>query len=42
VQVIGDAAVLTFRYVSYGSEDAMRWNCTEVYQHSGDGWKIVH
>ena len=42
VQVIGDAAVLTFRFDSHGSEGAMRWNCTEVYQRFGDGWKIVH
>jgi len=42
VQVIGDAAILTFRFVSQGSEGEARWNCTEVYQRIGDDWKIVH
>jgi ketosteroid isomerase-like protein len=42
VQVIGDAAILSFRFVSYGSEGSMRWNCTEVYQRLETGWKIVH
>jgi hypothetical protein len=42
VQVIGDAAILTFQFDSYGSEGVMHWNCTEVYQRFGDGWKIAH
>jgi hypothetical protein len=42
VQIIGDAAILTFRYVSQGSEGAMRWNCTEVYQRFEAGWRIIH
>jgi ketosteroid isomerase-like protein len=42
VQFIGDAAILTFHYVSQGSEGAKRWNCTEVYKRSSDEWKIVH
>ena len=42
VQLIGEAAVLTFNYVSYGgSEDAYRWNCTEVYRRTGDSWEII-
>jgi hypothetical protein len=42
VQVIGDAAVLTFNYVSYGgAEDEYRWNCTEVYRRSGEEWQII-
>jgi ketosteroid isomerase-like protein len=42
VHVIGDAAILTFQFVSHGSEGAMRWNCTEVYQKLDGDWKIVH
>jgi len=42
VQVIGDAAILTFQFDSYVSEGVMHWNCTEVYQRFGDGWKIAH
>jgi hypothetical protein len=42
VQVVGDAAVLTFNYVSYGgNEDQHPWNCTEVYRRSGDRWEII-
>ena len=42
VQLVGDAAVLTFNYVSYGgNEDAYRWNCTEVFRHRDDEWKII-
>ena len=41
VQVIGDAAVLTFNYVSYTGEAESRWNCTEVYRRNGDRWQIV-
>ncbi len=42
VQRVGDAAMLTFNYVSYcGTEDAYLWNCTEVYRRSGDRWEII-
>ena len=42
VQPVGDAAVLTFNYVSYGgAEDEYRWNCTEVYRWSGEDWEII-
>jgi len=42
VQISGDTAVLTFRFVSEGSEGETRWNCTEVYRRFGEDWKIVH
>ncbi|MEW6402091.1 MAG: DUF4440 domain-containing protein [Chloroflexota bacterium] len=41
VQVIGDAAVLTFNYVSYKGEEESRWNCTEVYRRDGERWQII-
>lgn len=42
VQMAGEAAVLTFNFISYGgNEDAMRWNCTEVYRHQQGLWKII-
>ncbi len=41
VQVIGDAAVLTFNYVSYTGEKEDRWNCTEVYRRDGERWQII-
>jgi ketosteroid isomerase-like protein len=42
VQVIGDAAILTFQYISQTGDEAAYWNCTEVYQRTGDDWRIVH
>ena len=43
VQLAGDAAVLTFNFVSYaGSEGGdMHWNCTEVYRRMDDTWRII-
>jgi hypothetical protein len=43
VQDIGDAAILTFRFVSSnGGEGAeTRWNCTEVYRRQDESWRIV-
>jgi hypothetical protein len=41
VQVYGEAAVLTFNYVSYTGKTQMRWNCTEVYQHRDGHWRII-
>jgi ketosteroid isomerase-like protein len=42
VQRVGDLAVLTFNFVSYGgNEDAFRWNCTEAYRRSGGQWRII-
>lgn len=44
VQVTGDAAVLSFRFVSWnGSEGArVAWNCSEVYRRAPEGWRIIH
>jgi ketosteroid isomerase-like protein len=42
VQQVGDVAVLTFNFVSYGgADDAYPWNCTEVYRRSGESWEII-
>ena len=41
VQVVGDAAVLTFNYVSYAGDTEYRWNCTEVYRRNGNRWQII-
>jgi len=42
VQVVGDAAVLTFNYASYGAQgEPSRWNCTEVYRRKGENWEII-
>ena len=42
VQLVGDAAILTFNFVSYGGdENEYRWNCTEVYRRAGEKWEII-
>lgn len=42
VQRVGDAAVLTFNYVSYsGAGGEHRWNCTEVDRRSAGRWEII-
>ncbi len=42
VQVVGDAAVLTFNFASYGSGGgASRWNCTEVFRRAGEVWRLI-
>jgi ketosteroid isomerase-like protein len=42
VQVVGEAAILTFQFDGSGSEGTLRWNTTEVYRQTAAGWKIVH
>lgn len=44
VQAAGDTAVLTFQYVYRfdNSDRAERWNTTEVYKKTKDGWRIIH
>lgn len=42
VQVVGEAAVLTYNFVSYGGNDiAFRWNCTEVFRYTADRWLLI-
>lgn len=39
----GDLAVLSFQFVSQGSEGQRRWNTTEAYRRDPErGWRIVH
>lgn len=41
VQVLNDAAVLTFNYKS-SNKPSNGWNCTEVYHRTPAGWRIAH
>lgn len=41
VQLCGDAAVLTYNFVSYAQGKTNRWNCTEVYRQTGSTWRII-
>jgi len=42
VQFAGDAAILTFCFVSEGSEGTARWHATEVYRNFDGCWRIIH
>jgi ketosteroid isomerase-like protein len=42
VQEAGDVAVLSFQFVSRGSEGSVKWNATEVYRKLPEGWRIIH
>ncbi len=43
VQVLENAAVLTYHFVAYGDDgDTFPWNCTEVFRLTHGEWKIVH
>jgi hypothetical protein len=42
VQVAGDAAaVLTFNFIGRTGDTVDRWNCTEVYRNTPQGWRIL-
>jgi hypothetical protein len=42
VQAVPGMAALSFNFVSLAHDGAeSRWNCTEVYRHSEDGWRII-
>ena len=42
VQRVGEAAVLTFNFASYGpGPGESRWNCTEVYRRDPAGWRLI-
>ncbi len=44
VQSSGDVAVLTFNYTSkiLKPQRVIRWNATEVYRRTSNGWRIIH
>jgi predicted enzyme related to lactoylglutathione lyase/ketosteroid isomerase-like protein len=41
MQFAGDAAVLTYNFTGRAGARTDRWNCTEVYQRTPDGWRII-
>ena len=42
VQVYGEVAILAFNLVSQSGATVMRWNCSEMYRQTQDGWRIAH
>ncbi len=42
VHLAGEAAVLTFNFVSYsGNGNEYHWNCTEVYRFASGVWRLI-
>ena len=43
VQLTGNVAVLTFNFKSTGRRTGrvQRWNCTEVFRRTAQGWRII-
>lgn len=43
VQIVGNAAILTFNFVSHVGTGGkrLRWNCTEVFRRDREGWRII-
>jgi uncharacterized protein (TIGR02246 family) len=42
VEISGDMALLTYNFVSQGSQGEKRWNATEVYRRRDGQWRIIH
>ena len=42
VQVSGEIAVLTYRFVRRNGNAASHWNATQVYQRKREGWRVIH
>ena len=41
VQLCGDTAVLTYNFIGHVQTLARRWNCTEVFRRTAQGWRII-
>ncbi len=42
VQVVGDAAVLSYILVQRRGSTSSRWNGTQVYQKKDGRWRVIH
>jgi hypothetical protein len=43
VRVSGDIAILTFTdLIIFDDKIVGRWHATEIYQHKGNDWKLIH
>jgi hypothetical protein len=42
VWIFNDIAILTFTDVFAVSNKTFRWHATEIYQHRGNDWKLIH
>jgi len=43
VRIYGDIAILTFTdVITFDENNTGRWHATEIYQHRGNDWKLIH
>lgn len=42
VQISGETVVLTYILARRNTGATSRWNATQVYQHTPDGWRVIH
>jgi ketosteroid isomerase-like protein len=42
VQVAGEVAILTYILTTQKGSTATRWNATQVYRRTKDGWRVIH
>jgi len=42
VQFAGDVAILSYQFLYRRGEAASRWNVTEVYRRTKEGWRVIH
>ena len=42
VRVSGDIAILTYVLEQHNGGAMTRWNGTQVYQRTGQGWQVIH
>jgi len=41
-QVSGDIAVLTYVFVWHAGGNTSRWNSTQIYRKTKEGWRVIH
>lgn len=42
VRVSGDTAILSYQLVTHNGAAAARWNMTQVYERTDNGWRVIH
>jgi hypothetical protein len=42
VQVAGETAILTYDLARTNGSVVTHWNATQVYQHTKEGWRVIH
>jgi uncharacterized protein (TIGR02246 family) len=42
LQLDGGTGVLTYTLVTHNGDVVRRWNATQVYRKTGEGWRVIH